>query len=148
VTSTCEHAAGASHTTPEADGTVNVVGSHGPPPGDGDATGDALADAVTEGDEEAESDATDGDADADGAFERDGTSERDGANDTDGAPEAVATDGDGAAVIDSDPPPATHRSVTLPFAPFARAAPPAAPAAYDAATVVSAHELPPPPGPT
>jgi hypothetical protein len=112
---------------------VNVVDSHGPLPGDGDAAGDALIDAVTEGDDEAERDAIEADADADGAFERDGTSERDGSGDTDGAPEMVATDGDGAAVIESDPPPRTHCSVTLPPAPLAVDAPPAAPAVNDTA---------------
>jgi hypothetical protein len=128
---------------------VKVAGSHGPPPGDGDATGVALIDADTEGDGDAESDATEGDGDADGAFDRDGTSEPDGKVDADGAPDFVAIDGDGAAVIESDPPPATQRSVTLPFAPIARAAPPAAPAAYDTAAAVDrAHELPPPPGPS
>ena len=130
-----------------ADGTVNVVDSHGPPPGDGDATGVALTDADTEGDEDAESDATEGDGDADGAFDRDGTSERDGIVDADGAPEMVATDGDGAAVMESDPPPATQRSVTLPFAPLARATPPAAPTANDAVRSGRTQELPPPPGP-
>jgi len=144
-----EHAAGADHVMPVPDGIVKVTGTQGPLPGDEDDAGVALLNTDTEGDGEADCEGIEGDGVADAALVRDDTSDCDGAVDAEGEPDIDDTsDADDAAVMVSDPPPATHCSVTLPLAPLAPAAPPAAPTAYDAAPPAdSAHELPPPPGP-